>query len=137
MLDSVPTETIAVNATRPGVVRRDAGLILDETVEAEPADVDVTLSFGVKRKDVWIKTPVAVDAPEGVSARPRPDTVQLQINTPVNMLEGEKIKDMVRVEVRLGPDVETINDVFPYHVELPGGVRLIKSVPERVEIVFE
>ena len=136
MLDSVPTETINVNATKPDTIRTEAGLILDESIEADPSEVDVTLVFGIKRQEIWLKIPVSVNAPEGVSATPRPETVQLKVNTPVSFLPDEELKKKVFVEVRLDEGVKQINDVFPYHVELPKEVSLLKSVPEQVEIIF-
>jgi hypothetical protein len=136
MLDSVPTETINVNATKPDTVRAEAGLILDESIEANPSEVDVTLVFGIKRQEVWLKVPVNVQAPDGISAEPRPSTVQLKVNTPVSLLPDEELKKFVSVLVRLEEGVKPINDVFPYKVQLPKEVSLLKSVPERVEIIF-
>jgi hypothetical protein len=136
MLESVPTETINVNATKPATIRAEAGLILDESIEAKPSEVDVTLVFGIKRKEIWLKVPVILHAPEGISAQPRPATVQLQVNTPVSLLPDEELKKSVSVLVRLEDGVKQINDVFPYHVELPKEVSLLKSVPEQVEIIF-
>lgn len=135
-LESVPTETVDVSSAKPGVIRSEVGLILDEVIEAGPSEVGVTLVFGVKREDIWIKIPVTVSAPEGVQAEPRPATVQLEVNKPVTLSEID-LKDAVTAEVRLGRDVKQVNDVFPYHVVLPDEVSLLKSVPERVEIIFK
>jgi hypothetical protein len=136
-LESVPTATITVQGKKPGVVRADAGVIVDEVVDVEPPEVSVSLVFGVKRQDVWIRIPVTVTAPEGMTAKPRPAVVQLNVNAPVTLLRDDRIKELVKAEVRLGPDVKQINDVFGYEVDLPGEASLIKAVPDRVEILFE
>lgn len=136
-IESVPTATVFIEDAKPGLIRTKTGVIVDEVVEVEPQEVDVTLVFGVRRQDVWIKIPVAVAAPEGVNAVPRPDTVQLHVSSPVTLIKDDKIKELVKAEVRLEPEVEQINDVFAYNLELPGEVTLIKAVPERVEVLFK
>lgn len=137
MLEKIPTATVNVNATKPGVINTDIGLVLSESVEARPSEVDVTLVFGLKHEDIWIRIPVAVNAPEGITAESRPETVELKVNAPINLARDDKVKEFVKAEVSIAPDTPAVNDVFPYDLKLPEGVSLIKAVPERVEIIFK
>lgn len=136
-IETIPTATVTLNATRPGLINVGAGLILDEMVKAEPPEVDVTLAFGIRREEGWIRIPVTVIAPEGVEAEAKPDKIEIKVNAPVTMLRDNKINGLAGVTVRIPKDTPLVSDVFPYDLKLPENVKLIKAVPEQVEIVFK
>jgi YbbR domain-containing protein len=131
-----PTAAISVNATGEQIIENKVGLVLDESLQSEPSEVEVTLSFGIKREEVWAKIPVTVRTPEGISAKPSPGIVQLHLNTPVTLLRRKDFKENIRAIVDIGNQPPPGSARYDYIVEMPETITLLKKVPEQVEITF-
>ena len=136
-LEKVQTLAVSVNSTRPGVVGADTALALPAEVRADPAKVKVVLNFGLKTKDVWLRLPVDVTAPAGVTATVRPATVQVYVEVPVTMLREPDFRDRFGAVVALEPHPAPGRRTMAYRLKLPPDATLHKAVPDEAEVAVD
>ncbi len=135
-LEGVQTLAVSVNATEPHAVAADAALSLPAEVRADPAKVRVTLNFGLKTKDVWVRLPVEV-LPTSPGATVRPGTVQVYVETPVTLLREPGFKERFGAYVVLEQNATAGRRTVAYRLRLPPDVTLLKAVPDEVEVAVD
>lgn len=138
-LKSVPTLMRDVNATGAGALAFDAGLALPETVTSEVSGVRVSLAYAAKTKTVWIRLPVKVlpENTEGRKVWSNPKTIQIQAETPLFILRQKDFRDLFQVSAVAPESFKPGKHLVPITVRVPEGCVLLKTVPEKVEVLIK
>jgi YbbR domain-containing protein len=105
-----------------------------EEVEANPAVVRVELKFAAKTRLTHLKVPVVVRCPEGLVAKASPAQVVLLVDGPSAALRDEDVKKNLRAVVELDRSDEPGRVERPYRLEVPGGLRILRQTPEKVQV---
>jgi YbbR domain-containing protein len=136
-LERAPTLAVSVNSTSPRAVSADVALALPAEVRSDPAKVRVTLQFGLKTKDVWIRLPVDILPANLAGASVRPTSVQVYVETPVTLLREPDFKERFGAYVVLEQNATAGRRNMAYHLKLPPEATLLKAVPDEVEVVVD
>ncbi|WP_147821106.1 CdaR family protein [Salidesulfovibrio onnuriiensis] len=116
----------------PANWKHEQALDLPPDVEATPGQVSVELRFAPKMREIWVKIPLTVIAPEGKRVKTKQDYVRLLLDGPVYLFRDQEFrKDMAaEITVAAGQPVGTYD--YDYMVRLPEGCRLKRKNPERI-----
>lgn len=108
-------------------------LPVPEEVRVTPAEVTVMALFGLKTREIWIKVPLEIKAPEDYTVKPVQDYVRLLIEGPVTLfLDNEFRKDVhTTLIIQDGLAAGEYEDLI-YAVELPENCSLIRRNPETI-----
>lgn len=113
----------------PASWSEDVGLELPQEIEASPGQVRVEALFGPKTREVWVKIPLEVQAPDGYKASVAQDYVRLLVEGPISLFRNNEYrKDM---HATLLFDSQTAQGQFDlaYGVSLPEGCRVERRIP--------
>jgi len=116
----------------PGRWAEDVALELPEEVEASPGQVRVEAFYGPKTRQIWIKVPLEVEAPEGYKATVSQNYVRLLIEGPVFLFRDNEYRKDVLATLAFGGEMAPGKFDLDYDVMLPDGCRLEKKNPETV-----
>jgi YbbR domain-containing protein len=110
----------------------DVGLELSDEIKATPGQVRVEAFFVPKTREIWVKLPLTVEAPEGYSASVVQDYVRLLIEGPIALFRNNEYRqDMTATLVY--PDKKAAGQSdLDYKVALPQGCKLVKRNPESI-----
>lgn len=110
----------------------DVGIHLPEEIEASPSQVRVEAFFGPKTREIWVKLPLTVVAPEGYTATVPQDFVRLHIEGPVFLFRNNEYRKDMEAEVIFGGKTAPGKYSLEYDILLPDGCRLLKKNPETI-----
>lgn len=111
---------------------KDVGLELAEEIEASPGQVHVEAFFGPKMRQIWVKVPLEIEAPEGYKVSVPQDYVRLQIEGPVFLFRDNEYRKDVSATLLFDSEAAPGKFELDYEVVLPEGCRLEKKNPEFV-----
>jgi hypothetical protein len=131
-IKSVSTRPIEIEDAEPVSWAGDAYLALPDGVTARPASVAVTLRFGPKPADAWLKVPVRVEGGRGLKARP--ESVRVHVECPAPLVRDENFgKDIVAL-VKSGDTPLPAGGSVEYAVPLADECRLLGVEPRKVTV---
>ncbi len=108
---------------------------LTPEVTSDPGVVRLTLLFGPKVREVWVKVPLTVRAPAGMTVRPSRNSVSLQLEVPLPVLKNEKYKDDIGAVTAVDAGLSHGRHDLSFQVRgLPAKVRVLKKTPETVTV---
>lgn len=136
-VDGVETQPIKVEGDRPGQVQTTVGLVLPAEVEANPSRVTVQLDYGEKRTEVSLDQEVHATRPSGMAMTLEPASVRLTLSVPLSLARDPGLENWVRVVAAPLGELPVGEHEVGYRVELPSGVLLTGSEPERVLVALE
>lgn len=136
-MDAVETQPVTVENDRPDRMEQTVGLVLPPEVESTPSRVTLQLDFGEKRREVELEIGVQVLQPTGMAVSMEPSVVQLRVNAPVSLLRSPALAEEVRVVAAHLGELPPGEHEVGYRVELPAGVTLTQSEPERIRVTLE
>nr|WP_321257747.1 CdaR family protein [uncultured Pseudodesulfovibrio sp.] len=110
----------------------DVGLELAPEIEASPGQVRVEAFFGPQTRQIWVKVPLEVQAPEGYKASVSQKFVRLLIEGPIYLFRDNEYRKDVVVSLLFGSEMAPGKFDLDYDVVLPDGCRLEKKNPETV-----
>lgn len=110
----------------------DVALELPDEVEASPGQVRVEAFYGPKTRQIWVKVPLEVEAPEGYKATVSQNYVRLLIEGPVFLFRDNEYRKDVLASLVFGSEMAPGKFDLDYDVLLPDGCRLEKKNPETV-----
>lgn len=111
---------------------KNVGLELPEEVEASPGQVRVEAFFGPKTREIWVKLPLNVNAPDGFKAAVPQDFVRLLIEGPIRLFRNNEYRKEMAANLVFGEQTSSGKFELDYTVALPDGCRLLKKNPETV-----
>lgn len=116
---------------------KDVGIELSEEIEVSPGQVHVEAFFGPKTRQIWVKIPLDVEAPDGYKASVSQNYVRLLIEGPVFLFRNDDYRKNMSATLAFGS--ETVPGTFDltYEVTLPDGCRLEKKNPETVTTILK
>lgn len=115
----------------------DVGLELAEEIEASPGQVRVEAFFGPKTRQIWVKLPLEVQAPEGYKAAVAQDFVRLLIEGPISLFRNNEYRKDMTANLVFGQEMAPGKFDLEYEVMLPDGCRLEKKNPETVKTTLK
>ena len=136
-VEEVGTQPVKVEGDRPGLVEATVGLVLPSEVEATPSRVLVQLDFGEKRTEVSLDREIEAKRPSGMVMTLEPASIRLTLSVPVSLARDPGLEDQVQVIVAPLGELPVGEHEVGYRVELPAGVTLTQSEPERVRVALE
>ena len=83
----------------------NVGLELPDKIEASPGQVRVEAFFGPKTRQVWVKLPLEVQAPEGYKISVAQDFVRLQIEGPISLFRDNEYRNDMVAKLVFGDEV--------------------------------
>lgn len=111
----------------------DVGLGLPDEVEASPAQVRVEAFFGPKTREIWVKMPLTVTPPEGLTASVSQDYVRLLIEGPVALFRNNEYRKDMAVDLAFGSEPAPGTFELGYEAVLPDGCRIVQKKPETIK----
>ncbi|SMP68049.1 YbbR-like protein [Desulfonatronum zhilinae] len=136
-VEEVETQPVKVEGDRPGLVETTVGLVLPPEVEASPSRVVVQLDFREKRTEVSLDRDIQATRPSGMVMTLEPTSIRLTLSVPVSLARDPGLEDQVRVIVSPVGELPVGEHEVGYRVELPSGVTLTQSEPERIRVALE
>lgn len=136
-MDSVETQIIEVNGSRPGYVETLIPLSLPAEVAADPAAVQVRLLFAERRATLRFSAPVVLANATEMAVmiqKSKPQRVMVQVEVPVSLTREKEWIDGVTAQALLPRDIAPGMVAAPYRLTLPGEARLLEATPEVVEL---
>ena len=125
-------------AELPGIVDANVPLNLPDEVEVSPGQVGLFARFDYKTREIWVKVPLEIAAPEALSVRVPQDFVRLQIEGPEPLFRDNDFREDIRAVLQLNDLTRPgTYDGMDYTVTLPEGCRVIKRNPETLEVVVK
>lgn len=115
----------------------NVGIELPDEVEASPGQVRVEAFFGPKMREIWVKLPLVVEAPDGFKASVPQDFVRLLIEGPVKLFKNNEYRKEMAATLVFGDKSGAGNFELDYMVALPDGCRLLKKNPETVKTTLK
>lgn len=115
----------------------DVGVELPDVVEASPGQVRVEAFFGPKTREIWVKIPLEVQAPDGYKASVAQDYVRLLIDGPIALFRNNEYRKSMTARLLFGPGVASGKHDLDYEISLPEGCRLEKKNPETVQTTLK
>lgn len=115
----------------------DVGIELPEEIEASPGQVRMEAFFGPKTRDIWVKLPLTVLAPEGYKATVAQDYVRLHIEGPVYLFRNNEYRKEMEAALVFGSETASGKFDLEYDVVLPKDCRLLKRNPETVKTTIK
>jgi len=115
----------------------DVGLELSEKIEVSPGQVRVEAFFGPKTRQIWVKLPLDVQAPEGYKAEITQDFVRLLIEGPISLFRDNEYRKDMAASLVFGSETAAGKFDLEYDVVLPDGCRLEKKNPEIVQTILK
>lgn len=112
-------------------------LDLPEEVEATPSQVKVEAFFKPKTREIWVKMPLEVESPQGMTLRPRQDYVRMLIEGPLMMFRDNAFRKDIHVTLEPGQDLSPGERQMDYTVTVPEGVVVKKRNPDRIGVIIE
>ncbi|AGW12228.1 CdaR family protein [Megalodesulfovibrio gigas] len=135
-IESVETQTVAVNGTRPGLVEETVALDLPEELTADPSAVLVRLLFAERRATLQFSAPVSITNTSPLQATVKPQRVLLTVEAPVSMVRDKDWLKAIIAQVQVGRDAQPGSHSLAYRLNLPAEVRVLDTQPEAVELVL-
>ncbi|WP_031388314.1 CdaR family protein [Desulfonatronum thiodismutans] len=136
-VDVLETQPVKVESGRPGQVETTVGLVLPAEVEASPSRVLVQLDFGEKRTELSLDREIQATRPSGMVMKLEPALIRLTLSVPVSLARDPGIENQVRVVAAPLGELPVGEHEVGYRVELPAGVTLTQSEPERIRVALE
>jgi len=121
----------------PASWAEDVGLELAPEIEASPGQVRVEALFGPQTRQIWVKVPLEVQAPEGYKASVSQKFVRLLIEGPIYLFRDNEYRKDVVVSLLFGSEMTPGKFDLDYDVVLPDGCRLEKKNPETVTTILK
>ncbi|BDQ36688.1 hypothetical protein SYK_10480 [Pseudodesulfovibrio nedwellii] len=115
----------------------DVGLELAPEIEASPGQVRVEAFFGPQIRQIWVKVPLEVQAPEGYKVSVSQKFVRLLIEGPIYLFRDNEYRKDVVVSLLFGSETTPGKFDLDYDVVLPDGCRLEKKNPETVTTILK
>lgn len=126
---------VSYDSEPPEAWEDSVSLTLPQEVTSEPGVVRLTLAFGPKTREIWLKMPLTIKAPPGMTVRPSRDVVSLQLEVPVPLLKNDKYKDDISAVMTVDPGLSKGRHELAFQVRgLPDKVRVLKKAPETVTV---
>ena len=116
----------------PAKWHKEAALVTPEGVEPTPGVVTVEMSILPKTKEIWVKVPLEVEAPDTLLVRPRQDFVRLYIKGPLYLFRNNDFRNDIHAVLRVPRNAPPELNDQPFDVLLPGDVTLERKNPEVV-----
>lgn len=135
-VESLETQTVAVNGTRPGLVEELVALDLPEELTADPSTVQVRLLFAERRGTLQFSAPVSVTNLSPLETAVRPQRVLLTVEAPVSMVRDKAWLAAVTAQVQVARDAQPGKSSLAYRLNLPAEVRVLETQPEAVELTL-
>lgn len=114
----------------------EQALDLPAAVEATPGQVRVELKFSPKMREIWVKIPLTVNAPEGIRVKTEQDYVRLLIKGPVYLFRDREFRKDMAAELNVDEGAASGKYDYDYMVRLPEGCRLERKNPETIRTVI-
>ncbi|WP_319543560.1 CdaR family protein [uncultured Pseudodesulfovibrio sp.] len=115
----------------------DVGLELAPEIEASPGQVRVEAFFAPQTRQIWVKVPLEVHAPEGYKASVSQKFVRLLIEGPIYLFRDNEYRKDVGVSLLFASEMTPGKYDLDYDVILPDGCRLEKKNPETVTTLLK
>lgn len=116
---------------------QELALDLPENVEANPGQVKVELEFAPKMRQIWVKIPLTVNAPEGIRVKTRQDYVRLLLEGPVYLFRDREFRKDMSAILKYPDELRKGKLDLEYEVVLPEGCRLERRNPEFIGTVIQ
>jgi YbbR domain-containing protein len=136
-VDEVETLPVKVEDDRPGLVEASIGLVLPAEVEASPSRVVVQLDFGEKLTEVSLDREIMATQPSGMVMTLEPTSIRLTLSVPISLTRDPGFEDQLQVVAAPLGELPVGEHEVGYRVELPSGVTLTHSEPERIRVALE
>ncbi|NDV19360.1 YbbR-like domain-containing protein [Pseudodesulfovibrio sp. JC047] len=117
----------------PSSWAEDVGIELAPEIEASPGQVRVEAFFGPQTRQIWVKVPLEVQAPEGYKVSVSQKFVRLLIEGPIFLFRDDEYRKDIVVNLLFGSEVAPGSLNLEYDVLLPDGCRIVKKNPETVK----
>lgn len=132
---SLDTKGVVLPLEPPPVWSTRVGLRLPgEEVEADPAEVEVNIAFGVKTKSLWIRIPVAMQVSGGLAATLATKHVGVLVEGPLSAIRGLDLRKDVAAQLLLSPNLSPGKHTLPYKVSVPETLTIKELNPPAVEV---
>lgn len=115
----------------------NVALELAEEIESSPGQVRVEAFFGPKTREIWVKLPLAVGAPDGFKVSVPQDYVRLLIEGPIKLFRNNEYRKEMAATLLFGTELAAGKYDLAYDVILPEGCRLLKMNPETVKTTLK
>ncbi len=115
----------------------NVGIELPEEVESSPGQVRVEAFFGPKMREIWVKMPLTVEAPDGYSVTVPQDFVRLHIEGPISLFRNNEYRKDMGATLIFGEKSKAGKFELDYLITLPDGCRLLKKNPETVKTTLK
>ena len=135
-IESVETQTLPVNGTRPGLVEDTVALDLPEELTADPSSVLVRLLFAERRGTLQFSAPVSITNASPLQATVKPQRVLLTVEAPVSMVRSKDWLGAVTAQVQVGRDAQPGSLSLAYRLNMPAEVRVLDAQPEAVDLTL-
>lgn len=120
----------------PVTWEHEQALALPDAVEAIPGQVRVEIRFASKSRQIWVKIPLTVNAPEGIRVKTKQDYVRLLLEGPVYLFRDMEFRKDMSAEVTVPEGMKPGQYELDYTVRLPEGCRLERQNPETIKAVI-
>lgn len=115
----------------------DVPIELPEEIEASPAQVRVEAFFGPKTREIWVKLPLNVEAPDGFKVSVPQNYVRLLMEGPIKLFRNNEFRKDMSATLLFGIELAPGKYDLTYDVVLPEGCRLLKMNPETVKTTLK
>ncbi len=113
--------------------QHEQALDLPATVDATPGQVRVELRFAPKMRQIWVKIPLTVNAPEGIRVKTKQGYVRLLLEGPVFLFRDKEFRKDMAAELTVEEGKQPGRYDYDYMVRLPEGCRLERKNPETIK----
>ena len=136
-MEAVDTQPVMVENPRPEPMELTVGLDLPSEVESDPSRVSLQLDFREKRSEVALQIRVMALQPTGMALSLEPSAIKLTVSAPISVARDPALAEQVRVVAAHLGELPPGEHEVGYRVELPPGVTLMQSEPERIRVTLE
>jgi hypothetical protein len=131
-LQTVRTETVAVEAGEERIVEGRARLVLPTGVRAETGSVGYRIVFAPITQEVWIKFTVETAAAVPVTLDPK--TVRARLDVPVTLLRHKDWRDTLHLRVDIPEDLGPGEYALAPILLAPPDVSILELRPDKVTV---
>lgn len=110
---------------------------LPEEIEASPAQVRVEAFFGPKTREIWVKLPLTMPAPDGFTVNVSQDFVRLLIEGPIYLFRNDDFRKEMAATLVYPEEMVAGPSDLDYEVVLPEYCRVVKRNPEAIKATIK
>lgn len=135
-INSVDVIVPAPDAIEPGTVELAGVVDAPDGMEAAPAQVQVTMTLGLKTVRKQVTVSVDVHEPDKRSVKLKSRKVVLSLELPESRKDDTALLEQVRAELDISDALEPGRHALPYRIHLPEGVWLGAASPSTLTVTI-